>query len=65
MMQVLEARSFLGKNCTVTYRDRQGNTRMQTICVQKVTYVPMYGACLLGDKDAVWLESVSRISRTD
>ncbi len=46
-MLIPEAKTYLGKNCTVTFNDRHGNVRTQTLHIHDVNYVPMYGACLL------------------
>ena len=61
-MLIPEARNFVGKTCAVTYRDRRGDQHTMSMQVQDVTFVPMYGGCLVGDVDDVWLERVSNIS---
>ena len=61
-MLIPEAKTYLGKNCTVTFNDRHGNVRTQTLHIHDVNYVPMYGARLVGDIDDIWLDRVTSIS---
>jgi len=61
-MLIPEARNYLGRNCMVTYRDRQGDQRSKTMHVHDVTFVPMYGGCLVGDVEDVWLDRVTSIN---
>lgn len=61
-MQIPEAKNYLGRHCTVTFRDRHGETHTQTTRVHDVTFVPMYGGCLVGDIDDIWLDRVTSIS---
>ena len=61
-MLIPEARNYLGRNCTVTYRDRHGDRHMTTTHVHDVTFVPMYGGCLVGDIEDIWLDKVTSIS---
>lgn len=61
-MQIPEAKNYLGRHCTVTFRDRLGETHTQTTHVHDVTFVPMYGACLVGDIEDIWLDRITSIS---
>lgn len=61
-MLIPEARNYLGRNCTVTYRDRHGDQHSKTMHVHDVTFVPMYGGCLVGDQEDVWLDRVTSIN---
>lgn len=64
-MQIPEAKQFLGKNCSVTYLNRVGNEITKTLRVYDVTYVPLYGAYLIGDIEDVCLDKVTNISTLD
>lgn len=64
-MLIPEAKSYLGRSCTVTYRDRHGDHHSKTMRVDDVTFVPMYGACLVGDIDDIWLDRVTSISAVE
>ena len=61
-MLIPEAKNYLGRDCAVTFRDRHGHLHIQTTRVHDVTFVPMYGACLVGDSDEIWLDRVTSIS---
>ena len=61
-MLIPEAKNYLGQNCSVTYRDRHGDTHTTTVHVHDVTFVPMYGGCLVGDIEDIWLEKITSIS---
>lgn len=61
-MNIPEAKTYLGRNCSVTFRDRHGDTHTKTVHVHDVTFVPMYGAYLVGDVDDIWLERITSIS---
>lgn len=61
-MMIPEAKTYMGRDCAVTFRDRHGEEHTQTLHVHDVTYVPMYGAYLVGDSDDIWLDRVTSIS---
>jgi len=60
-MNIPEAKQYLGRSVSVTFRDRHGDLQTQTTRVHDVTFVPMYGACLVGDIDDIWLDRVTDI----
>lgn len=61
-MLIPEAKNYLGKDCAVTFSDRHGNVQTQTVHIHDVSYVPLYGACLVGDIDDIWLARVTNIT---
>jgi hypothetical protein len=61
-MHIPEAKQYLGRNISVTFRDRHGDAHTTTMHVHDVTFVPMYGGCLVGDIEDVWLDKVTSIS---
>ncbi len=64
-MKIHEARQFLGKNCSVTFRDRLGEEITKDLRVHDVTFVPLYGPYLIGDVEDVNLDRVTGISALD
>lgn len=61
-MFIPEAKRYLGRNVSVTYRDRHGDLHTRTTHVHDVAFVPMYGACIVGDIEDIWLDKVTSIS---
>lgn len=64
-MFIPEAKQYLGRNVSVTFRDRHGDLHTKALRVQDVAYVPMYGGCLVGDIDDIWLDRVTSISAVE
>jgi len=60
-----EAKQYLGKNVAITYRDRHGDLHTRSLHVHDVRYVPIYGGCLVGDIDDIWLDRVTSISTVE
>jgi hypothetical protein len=60
-MTIPEAKAYVGKDCSVTWRDRHGKEQIMTTHIHDVTFVPLYGACLVGDVEDIYLEKVTRI----
>lgn len=61
-MTVTEARQYLGKRCTVTFFNRQGEEVTRNLHLRDVAFVPLYGAYLIGDIEDVCLDRVTNIS---
>ena len=61
MMSITEARSYVGKRCTITWIDRSGQEYKNTGLIQETKFVPMYGAYLITDADEVRLDKVTGI----
>lgn len=64
-MYIPEAKQYLGRNVSITFRDRHGDMHTKSMHVHDVTFVPIYGGCLVGDRDDVWLDKVTSISAID
>jgi len=64
-VNIPEARQYLGKNCAVTFVNRHGDEITRDLHVHDVTFVPLYGAYLVGDMEDVNLDRVTRISALD
>lgn len=64
-MKIPEAKQYLGRNCTVTFRNRHGDEITKNLLVNDVAFVPMYGAYLIGDIEDVCLDRITNISTLD
>lgn len=64
-MYIPEPRHFLGKNVSVTYRDRLGCLRIKSMHVHKVSYIAVYGQCFVGNTGNVLLDRVTDINSLD
>jgi hypothetical protein len=64
-MFIPEAKQYLGRNVAVTYKDRHGDMHTKSLHVYDVTFVPMYGGCLVGDIEDIWLDKVTSISAVE
>ena len=64
-MTVFEAKPYVGRNCEVTWRDRRGSEQVVNLHIDDLTYVPFYGAYLVGDIEEVYLDKVTRIQPLD
>ncbi|HPP75866.1 MAG TPA: hypothetical protein PLU88_12165, partial [Armatimonadota bacterium] len=60
-MTIPEAKAYVGKDCSVTWHDRHGKEHSTKIHIEDVTFVPLYGAYLMGDIEDVCLDKVTRI----
>ncbi len=57
-MLLAEAKSYIGKVCTVRFLDRGGNEQSITSIVYDSTYVPLYGGYFVTDTDDIRLDRV-------
>ncbi len=64
-MKIPEAKQYLGRHCSITYRDRHGDEITRDLHVHDVAFVPLYGAYLIGDIEDVSLERITSISSLD
>ncbi len=64
-MHISEAREYVGKHCSVTWMDRYGREQTTNFRVNDLTFIPMYGAYLVGDGEELSLEKVTRIQTMD
>ena len=55
-MQLAEARSYIGKVCTIRYLDRSGREHVITSLVYDATYVPLYGGYFVTDMDDIRID---------
>jgi hypothetical protein len=64
-MTIPDARQFVGRSCSVTYRDRLGVQHNRVLTIQDLAFVPLYGAYLVGDIEEVCLDRVMTIKPVD
>ncbi len=61
-MQLSEAKEYVGKVCSVRWRDRSGNEQFVVSKIYDATYVPLYGGYLITDADDIRLDRVCEVS---
>ena len=59
---VAQAKAFVGQTCEVVKTDRHGNETCETVHIDDVSFVPMYGACILTSSGDIRLDRVVEIS---
>ena len=64
-LTIPEIRQYVGRNCTVTWKDRLGHEHSKVLHIHDVSFVPLYGAYLVGDVDDVNLDRVTNIEPLD
>lgn len=64
-MTIPEARPYVGRNCSVTWKDRHGKEQSTRLKIENLSFVPLYGAYLMGDVDDVCLDKVTGIQPLD
>jgi len=64
-MSITDAKQYVGKSCAVTYRDRLGREQNLVLRIHELTFVPLYGAYLVGDIEDVCLDKVTAIKPID
>lgn len=57
-MLLPEAKSYIGKVCTVRFLDRSGQEHEVSSLVYDATYVPLYGGYFVTDMDDIRLDRV-------
>jgi hypothetical protein len=53
-----EAKSYIGKVCSVRFLDRSGQEHAVSSMVYDATYVPLYGGYFITDTDDIRLDRV-------
>ncbi len=64
-LSIPEIRELVGRNCAVTWLDRLGKEHSKVLHIHDVSFVPLYGAYLVGDVEDVSLERVTSITPID
>ena len=61
-MLLAEAKSYIGKTCSIAWQDRTGKEFLTVSKVYDATFVPLYGGYLVTDVDDIRLDRVCGIS---
>ena len=61
-MTLAEARSYVGKNCSIRWKNHAGQEQITLSVVHDVLYVPMYGGYLITDDGDISLEWIGQVS---
>jgi len=64
-MTILDVKPFVGRRCAVTWRNRSGEEQSRVLHIHDLTFVPLYGAFLVGDAEDVCLDRVVSIHPID
>ncbi|NUL82030.1 MAG: hypothetical protein HUU60_04800 [Armatimonadetes bacterium] len=64
-MQFRDAQQYVGYTCEVAYKDRHGDVLRETMHIVDVSYVPMYGLCMLTDVREVRLDRIVEVQAID
>ena len=65
LMLLAEAKSYIGKVCTIRFLDRSGQEHVITSPVYDATYVPFYGGYFVTDMDDIRIDRVNDIVVTE
>jgi hypothetical protein len=60
-MLVSDAKKFVGFEVEMTYSDRNGDARLLHVEVFDVTFVPLYGPCVVTDQGDFRLDRITHI----
>lgn len=61
MVSLTEAKSYIGKVCAIDWLDRSGQEQRTVSTIHDATFVPLYGAYLVTDRDDIRLDRVSSL----
>ncbi|MCS7066012.1 MAG: hypothetical protein NZL85_07030 [Fimbriimonadales bacterium] len=61
-MSFKDAQQYIGTNCEVAYRDRHGELQTRQVFVTDVTFVPLYGLCLVTDYGEIRLDRIVSVN---
>ncbi len=61
-MLLNEAKSYIGKQCTIVWKDRVGKEQVTVSKVYDATFVPLYGGYLVTDVDDIRLDRVCNVA---
>lgn len=57
-MSFNDAQQYIGMECTVAWRDRRGEVQERNLFISDVSFVPLYGICLITDYMEIRLDRV-------
>ncbi|BCW94643.1 MAG: hypothetical protein WHS44_10075 [Fimbriimonadales bacterium] len=60
-MSFKDAQQYIGMECQVAWRDRRGDVQERNLFISDVSFVPLYGICLITDYMEIRLDRVVSI----
>lgn len=60
-MSFKDAQQYIGMECSIAWRDRRGDVQERNLFISDVTFVPLYGICLITDYMEIRLDRVVSI----
>jgi hypothetical protein len=61
-MSFKDAQQYIGMSCEVAFCDRRGEVQTKQVFVTDVSFVPLYGLCLITDHGEIRLDRVVSVS---
>ncbi len=61
-MSFKEAQQYVGTTCEVAWRNRHGEIQTKQVFVTDVTFVPLYGLCLITDYGEIRLDRIVNVN---
>jgi hypothetical protein len=58
MMQLSEAKAYIGKVCAIRWQDRSGAEQVTVSKIYDATFVPLYGGYVVTDSDDIRLDRI-------
>jgi len=64
-MSFKDAQQYIGMSCEVAWRDRRGDLQTKQVFVNDVTFIPLYGLCMVTDYGEIRLDRVVSVKVVD
>jgi hypothetical protein len=64
-MSFKDAQQYIGRSCEVAWRDRRGDLQTKQVFVTDVTFIPLYGLCMVTDYGEIRLDRVVSVDVVD
>jgi hypothetical protein len=61
-MLLSEAKEYIGKVCSISWRDRTGAEIVTVSKIYDATYVPLYGGYIVTDADDIRLDRITNLA---
>ena len=61
-MLLSEAKGYVGKVCSIRWRDREGKELHTISRIYDATFVPLYGGYLVTEADDIRLDRIDRVA---
>jgi hypothetical protein len=61
-MLLSEAKAYIGKVCSICWRDRTGAEMVTVSKIYDATFVPLYGGYVVTDSDDIRLDRISSMT---